>query len=211
MANSQHTTNPAAGRVWGLVFDMDDNLTRLQANLTVLEELTKGYKLMGATENQQAVHWTIGKVVDTTDELRKRYDKLFHAASRRGHDNPEPPKSIKPVERTISDLCHQWDIVQAKLSLGLLQTGGDDVDEQSDRLMAAAHAQFKAVERAILDTDPNTIRDVDLVVMLRLARKVIGNDDFTDEQEGRCHEMLDLIETTLVRRVAPGDWSRAAA
>lgn len=81
MTNPQSTAaSDEREAVWSLVFDMDDTITRLQANLRVLEELTKSYQLAGATTNQMNVDWTLGKVVDTTDELRTRFDNLFEAA-----------------------------------------------------------------------------------------------------------------------------------
>ena len=108
---------------------------------------------------------------------------------------------------TIRDLCHQWDIVAAKLTLEILERGHEQ--ETINHLCEPAEARWREIETAILDTEPDAIRDVDLVLMLRLARKIIGNDEYAPSRDA-ADAMLDLIDTTLVRRTPMGDWNRVA-
>jgi hypothetical protein len=112
-------------------------------------------------------------------------------------------------------LTNQWEIEKTRMALALLETE-DHSDEATDRIIDEGRAKMQAVEETILATEPDDLSDHDFMFLLRLARLIIGDDQFTPEQEARAEAMLDLIDTTLCRRMgrarfAAMDAERAAS
>jgi len=198
-----------------ILFDMEDDigdLRRLGSTLLLIST-TEGLEDVV----QDALHHVACGISDCHRELHVKFKGLFDQIVRTDTDSPEPGKPAAPVtdigdepptEPTIHDLCHKWDIVAAKLKLEVLERGHEQ--ETIDHLCEPAEARWREIETAILETEPATIRDVDLAVMLRLARKILDNDEYATSKDA-AEAMLDLIDLTFILRTRPKDWHRDGA
>src|SRR5437879_164105 len=115
MADNLNTTNPSRDTPAQIVFDMDDDLGRVERYAEQVYLLGTGIAEAN-TEAGSAVQQTGADLIDTMRRLREDYDRLFHAMRSAEAEATEPRGNFTPIEsfearrspifKTVVDMQH---------------------------------------------------------------------------------------------------------